>query len=78
IPYQFEAIPMGGTDSGSIHLTGNGIPSLSITIATRCIHSHSSMLHRDDFENAVKLITEVVKSLDKEKVTEIPLGLVYR
>lgn len=25
IPYQFEAIPMGGTDSGSIHLTGNGI-----------------------------------------------------
>lgn len=74
IPYQFEAIPMGGTDSGSIHLTGNGIPSLSITIATRYIHSHSSMLHRDDFENAVKLITEVVKRLDKEKVTEIRLG----
>ncbi|EHL2606363.1 peptidase M28, partial [Listeria monocytogenes] len=38
------------------------------------IHSHSSMLHRDDFENAVKLITEVVKRLDKEKVTEIRLG----
>ncbi|EAG7249620.1 M42 family peptidase [Listeria monocytogenes] len=74
IPYQFEAIPMGGTDSGSIHLTGNGIPSLSITIATRYIHSHSSMLHRDDFENAVKLITEVVKRLDKKKVTEIRLG----
>lgn len=74
IPYQFEAIPMGGTDSGPIHLTGDGVPSLSITIATRYIHSHSSMLHRDDFENAVKLITEVVKRLDKETVSAIRFG----
>ncbi|MBC1209629.1 M42 family metallopeptidase [Listeria booriae] len=74
IPYQFEAIAAGGTDSGAIHLTGNGIPSLSITIATRYIHSHTSMLHRDDFTNAVKLITEVVKRLDADKVSEIRLG----
>lgn len=74
IPYQFEAIPMGGTDSGPIHLTGNGVPSLSITIATRYIHSHSSMIHRDDFENAVELITEVVKRLDKATVDEIRFG----
>lgn len=71
IPYQFESIPGGGTDAGSIHLTGNGVPSLAITIATRYIHSHAAMLHRDDYENAVKLITEVIKRLDRETVNKI-------
>ncbi|MED3562589.1 M42 family metallopeptidase [Bacillus xiapuensis] len=71
IPYQFDAIPGGGTDAGSIHLTHKGVPTLAITIATRYIHSHAAMLHRDDFENAVKLIVEVIKRLDRETVDKI-------
>jgi endoglucanase len=71
IPYQFESIPAGGTDAGSIHLTHNGVPALAITIATRYIHSHAAMLHRDDYENAVKLIVEVIKRLDRETVDKI-------
>jgi len=73
IPFQYDSIAGGGTDSGSIHLTANGVPSLSITIATRYIHTHAAILHRDDFENAVKLIVETIKKLDKEKVKEITL-----
>lgn len=71
IPYQMDFVPGGGTDSGSIHLTAQGVPALSITIPTRYIHTHASILHRDDFENAVKLIVEVIKRLDREKVNEI-------
>ncbi|KKK38309.1 peptidase M28 [Mesobacillus campisalis] len=71
IPYQFDALPGGGTDSGAIHTTHRGVPSLSITIATRYIHSHAAMLHRDDYENAVKLIAEVIKRLDQETVEKI-------
>lgn len=74
IPYQFDAIAGGGTDSGAIHLTANGVPALSITIATRYIHTHAAMIHRDDFENAVKLIVEVIKRLDRNKVNEITFG----
>lgn len=74
IPYQYDSIAGGGTDSGSIHLTANGVPSLSITIATRYIHSHAAILHRDDFENAVKLIVATIKKLDKDTVKEITLG----
>ncbi|GGE51842.1 peptidase M28 [Pullulanibacillus camelliae] len=74
IPYQYEAIPGGGTDSGRIHLTGKGVPSLSITIATRYIHSAASVIHRDDYENAVKLVVEVAKRLDAEKVKDITFG----
>lgn len=71
IPYQFDLVAAGGTDSGAIHITANGVPSLSITIATRYIHTHAAILHRDDFENAVKLIVEVIKKLDRKTVNEI-------
>lgn len=73
IPYQFDAIAGGGTDAGSIHISHKGAPSLAITIATRYIHSHAAMLHRDDYENAVKLIVEVIKRLDRETVDRITL-----
>lgn len=71
IPYQYEAIPGGGTDAGSIHITANGVPALSIGIATRYIHSHAGILHRDDFDNAVKLVIEVIKKLDADTVNAI-------
>ncbi|MEK4200959.1 M42 family metallopeptidase [Cytobacillus sp. FSL K6-0265] len=71
IPYQFDSVPGGGTDAGSIHLTYKGVPALSITIATRYIHSHAGILHRDDFENAVKLITAVIKRLDSDTVAKL-------
>ncbi|MBM7701261.1 M42 family metallopeptidase [Metabacillus iocasae] len=71
IPYQFDAMAGGGTDSGAIHISANGVPALSITIATRYIHSHAAMLHRDDYEHAVKLITEVIKRLDADTVKNI-------
>ncbi len=71
IPYQFDSVAGGGTDSGAIHLTAQGVPALSITIATRYIHSHAAMLHRDDYENAVKLIAEVIKKLDADTVSRL-------
>lgn len=74
IPYQFASMAGGGTDSGSIHLTANGVPALSLTIATRYIHTHAAILHRDDFDNIVKLIVEVIKKLDSDKVNEIKFG----
>lgn len=71
IPFQYTAIPGGGTDAGSQHVSGEGVPSLAITISTRYLHSHSSIIHEDDFEQTVRLVTEVVKRLDKETVEQI-------
>ncbi|MFJ8063316.1 M42 family metallopeptidase [Psychrobacillus sp. NPDC096426] len=71
IPYQFETIPGGGTDAGSMHISLNGVPALSIGIATRYIHSHAGILHRDDYENTVKLVVEVIKKLDRDAVNKI-------
>lgn len=71
VPYQFEALKGGGTDSGAIHVSHNGVPAMSIGIPSRYIHSHTSMIHRDDYENAVKLLTELIKRLDRDAVNKI-------
>lgn len=71
IPYQLEGLQNGGTDAGSSHLHAEGVPSLAITVPTRYIHSHAGILHKDDFENAVKLVVKVIESLNDEKYQEI-------
>lgn len=74
IPYQLESIAGGGTDAGKFHLQGTGVPTLAITIATRYIHSHASIIHTDDFEWAVRLLVAVVKKLDQDTVRALHEG----
>jgi len=71
IPYQFDAIAGGGTDAGRIHVWGAGVPSIVIGFATRYIHSHAGLIHRDDMENAAKLVAAVIKKLDAETVQKV-------
>ncbi len=71
IPYQFDTVAGGGTDAGRLHLHNKGVPSMVISVATRYIHSHAAILHRDDFDHAVKLLVEVIKRLDRAKLEEI-------
>lgn len=67
IPHQLSQIARGGTDAGIIHISNAGCPSLVIGVPTRHIHAHAGMLSLSDAENAVKLLVEVVKKLDKKK-----------
>jgi len=68
IPYQFDMLERGGTDSGAIHLHRHGVPNLVIAVPTRHIHSHAGIMCRDDFNHAVKLVTAVIKKLDRPTV----------
>jgi endoglucanase len=71
IPFHLASIARGGTDTGRIHLNKAGVPSLVIGVATRYIHSHIGILHRSDYDNAVRLVTEVIKVLDKKTVASL-------
>lgn len=68
IPYQLSVVARGGTDAGRLHLYKTGRPSIVIGIPTRHIHSHVSIAHLEDLENAVRLVTEVVKRLNSSAV----------
>ena len=54
-----------------MHLAHDGALGLSIGIPTRYMHSHTSIIHYDDYENTVKLILAVVKKLDRTTVDQL-------
>lgn len=66
VPYQLSQIARGGTDAGIIHISNAGCPSLVIGIPTRHIHAHAGLLSMTDTENAVRLLVEVIKRLDRK------------
>ncbi|MEW6002735.1 MAG: M42 family metallopeptidase [Nitrospirota bacterium] len=71
IPYQFDLLERGGTDSGAIHLHRRGVPNLVVAVPTRHIHSHAGIIHRDDYDHAVQLVTSVIRGLDGKTVASL-------
>ena len=71
IPYQFDILERGGTDSGAIHLHRRGVPNLVIGVPSRHILSDAGIIYRKDFDYAVKLVTAVVKKLDANTVANL-------
>ena len=47
---------------------GLGVPTVVIGVPARHIHSHGSIIHRDDYDHAVQLVTAVVAKLDAATV----------
>ncbi|MFW6069438.1 MAG: M42 family metallopeptidase [bacterium] len=68
IPLQFSAIQGGATDGAAIHLHNTGVPTVVIGVPARHIHSHGAIIHHDDYERAVRLVTAVVSRLDADTV----------
>jgi endoglucanase len=71
LPLQFESVERGGTDAGKFHVTGQGVPSLSLGVPARYIHSHVSIIDRRDFDQTVKLLVGVVRRLDRKTVEKL-------
>lgn len=71
IPLQFTTMEGGATDGSVIHLHKYGVPTVVIGVPTRHIHSHNSILRRSDFDNAVKLLTALMKVLNKDTVSRL-------
>jgi endoglucanase len=71
ITLQTSAIEGGTTDGAAIHLHNTGVPTVVIGVAARHIHSHSAIMHRDDYDAALKLLVALVKKLDAETVKSL-------
>lgn len=71
IPLQFNTMMGGGTDGGAIHKYGPGVPTITISIPTRYIHSHYSIVNYDDYDYTVQLLLELIAQLDIDTVNNI-------
>lgn len=56
IPYQIEILPRGGTDAGGIQLSRAGVPSITLSIPTRYVHTVNEMVYRSDVEACISLL----------------------
>jgi endoglucanase len=66
IPYQFKQPGIGGTDAGTIHFARQGVPSATVAVPCRYIHSPVAMLSLDDLNNTVRLMRETLVRLTQE------------
>jgi endoglucanase len=62
IPYQREVLLLGSTDARSIQLARAGVPAGCISIPVRYVHSPSEMVDYSDVQNAVKLLTALLRT----------------
>lgn len=60
----YDFMTNGGTDAGNIHKSFEGIISLTLSVPTRYMHSSNLIVHRNDYIQTIKLITEFCKRLD--------------
>ncbi|WP_170237196.1 glutamyl aminopeptidase [Streptococcus hyovaginalis] len=67
IKYQYYP-SAGGTDAGAAHLKSEGIPSTTIGVCARYIHSHQTLYAMDDFIEAQNFLQAIVKRLDRSTV----------
>lgn len=70
IKYQYYAAK-GGTDAGAAHLKNGGVPSTTIGVCARYIHSHQTLYAMDDFIQAQNFLRALVKRLDRSTVNTI-------
>ena len=56
---------MGGNDSGKIHITKEGSITTAISIPCRNIHSTSSVMSMNDYENTNLLVKNILSAFEK-------------
>ena len=71
IPLQFQALSTGSTDGGPIHLHGTGVPTAVLGVPSRHVHTHGNIIHRDDYDQTLRLLLALIGKLDAQTVTAL-------
>ncbi len=66
IPYQFRQPGGGGTNAGAIQRSTSGVPVVSVSVPHRYTHSAVSISRLDDFNNTLRLLSEVLRRISPE------------
>lgn len=66
IKYQADFLAVGGTDAGAMHVAHDGSPSLTISVSTRYLHSHVSVVSIKDINDLIDLLVEFISRLDQD------------
>lgn len=62
LPYQVRQPGGGGTDAGAIHLARGGVPSVSVSVPGRYLHSPAALVRADDWRNSLRLLRRALEN----------------
>lgn len=68
---RYDFMTVGGTDACNIHKMLDGVISMTISIPTRYMHSPRLLIHKEDYIQTIKLVTEFCRRLNWEKVKQL-------
>lgn len=68
IPLQTDMVVRYGEDASSMQKTGRGVPVINFVVPARYTHANTGIIDRSDFDNAVKLLADVLRKLDTTTV----------
>jgi len=63
IKAQTKTMVAGGNDSGAIHLSGEGVRTLALSLPTRYLHSPACVINKSDLFDTIALAKEMSKIL---------------
>lgn len=61
IPHQMEILSRGGTDAGAIQRLHGGIPSFTLSIPTRYVHTVNETVHEGDVQACIDLLARYIE-----------------
>ena len=71
IPMQVSVRKGGGTNGGVYHSMQKGIPSITVSIPSRYVHTPQGFAAMEDLDNAVKATVEIVKAINQEMLERL-------
>ena len=63
IAYQMKSFGGGGTDGGAIHTAQAGVPTMTLSVPCRYIHTPTALLHLGDYQAVLNLSMAVLESI---------------
>jgi len=63
IPFQFRQPGGGGTDAGAIHRSRAGVPSISVSVPARYLHTAAGIARLSDWKNTLTLLHTALSNM---------------
>jgi endoglucanase len=69
IKHQIEILPRGGTDAGAIQRLNGGVPSFTLSIPCRYVHTVNETVNLDDVKASIDLLAAYIQDAHKGDYT---------
>jgi endoglucanase len=71
IALQFNVLSGYGQDGAEMQKAFEGAPAINITVPTRYLHSHNSLISMNDVEKAIELVGQCILRLDPVEIKNL-------